>query len=352
MDEAGRARLRAAQQEFAAESTYLNTATHGLTPRRALRALEQHTRDVAAGRFQPGGADAGIERARSAYARLTGVPASHVAIGSHASQFVGTVAASLAPGARVLTAADEFSSVVHPFMARADAGISVREVPLADLASRVGPDTDLVAVSAVQSADGAIAPVEDLIAACADHGARLLLDTTQAAGWLPLPVDRVDYTVCATYKWLLGPRGSALLTGTEEALAALSPLAANWYGAHEPWKSLYGGPLRLAEGARRLDLAPVWGAWVGLEETLSLVEEVGVEVIREHNAALGDRFREAVDMEPAGSAIVSVPVPEGAVERVAEAGIVTAARNGRMRAAFHLYNDESDVDRLVKALKG
>ncbi|PDP89586.1 aminotransferase [Glycomyces fuscus] len=352
MNDAGRARLRAAQQEFAAENTYLNTATHGLTPQRALRALDQHARDVAAGRFQPGEADAVVERARSAYARLNGVSPANVAIGTHVSQFVGTVAAALAPGAQVLTATGEFSSVVHPLLARQDQGVRVREVPLADLASEVGPGTALVAVSAVQSADGAIAPVEDLVAACADHGARLLLDVTQSCGWLPLPLERIDYTVCATYKWLLGARGSALLTGTDEALAELSPLAANWYGAEEPWKSLYGGPLRLAEGARRLDLAPVWGAWAGLEEALALVEEVGVEAVHEHDAALGDRFREAMGLEPAGSAIVSVPVPEGAAERVAEAGIVTAARNGRLRAAFHLYNDESDVDRLVKALKG
>jgi len=349
MHDSSRDRLRSAQQQFSPETTYLNTATHGLTPRTALHDLERHLRAVGAGRFSPGDADPGIAAARGAYARLTGVPVERVAIGAHASQFVGTIAASLPPGSEVLTAAREFSSVVHPFLAREPYGVRVREVPLDRLADEVGPGTTLVAVSAVQSSDGAVAPLEDLLAACAGHGARLMLDSTQA-GWLPLPLERVDYTVCSAYKWLLGPRGCSFLTGTSEALADLAPLAANWYAAPEPWNALYGGPLRLADGARRLDLPPVWFSWVGLTPALELVEEVGVETIREHDAGLGDRLLTALDLAPAGSAIVSLAVSEDASRRVAEAGIAASTRDGRLRVSFHLYNTEEDVDRLVKAL--
>ncbi|NYH55416.1 selenocysteine lyase/cysteine desulfurase [Nocardiopsis arvandica] len=352
MDDSSRARLRSARQQFSAENTYLNTATHGLTPHRTLRALERHTREVAAGRFSPADTDPAIERVRAAYARVSGVSADRVAIGSHVAQLVGTVAAGLAPGSEVLLAREEFTSVVFPFLNRQKDGVRVREVPLEHLPEEVGPGTSLVAVSAVQSADGALAPLHDLTRACTDHGARLLVDTTQSTGWLPLDADRIDYTVCSTFKWLLGTRGAALLTGTAEALAALDPLAANWYAGGDRWESLYGGPLRLAERARRLDLPPVWSAWIALEESLALLEEVGIATVGEHDAALGDRFREAMDMEPAGSAIVSLPVSEDAMERVDREGITTAVRDGRLRAAFHLYNDESDVDRLVKALRG
>ncbi|GAB2488268.1 aminotransferase class V-fold PLP-dependent enzyme [Nocardiopsis aegyptia] len=348
MDDSQRARLHAAQQQFTPETTYLNTATHGLTPLRATRALEQHVRAVASGRFSATAADPAIEAVRAGYARITGVPADRIAIGTHVAQFAGTIAATLPAGAEVLAPTREFASVVFPFMARED--VTVREVPLDRLPEEVGPGTALVAVSAVQSADGAIAPLEDLVTACRDHGARLMVDTTQAAGWLPVPAERIDYTVCSTYKWMLGPRGAALLTGTAEALAELAPLAPNWFAGEEPWNSLYGGPLRLAPDARRLDLAPVWSAWIGLAPALELLEEVGVAAIHDHNAGLGDRLRAALDMEPTGSAIVSLPAPEGAAERVAEAGVVAAVRDGRLRASFHLYNDESDVDRLVKAL--
>ncbi len=352
MDDSSRTRLRAARRQFSARGTFLDTATYGLTPHRALRALERHTTEVATGRFSLSDPDLVVDRVRAAHARLNGVSADDVAIGTHVSPFVGTVAASLPPGSRVLTATDEFSSVTFPLMSRREHGVDVREVPLERLVEKIDGGTSLVAVSAVQSADGALAPVDDLIGACAEHGARLLVDTTQSAGWLPLDASRIDYTVCSTFKWLMGMRGAAMLTGTPEALSALRPQAPSWYAGLDRSTSLYGGPPRLAGTARRLDLPPVWPAWITLEESLGLLEEVGIAEVGAHNVALADRFCEAMGMEPTGSAIVSVPLSEEVAERVTGAGISTAARNGRLRAAFHLYNDESDVDRLVEALRG
>ncbi|MGW5877465.1 aminotransferase class V-fold PLP-dependent enzyme [Nocardiopsis terrae] len=349
MDHTDRARLREAQQQFSSENTYLNTATHGLTPHRSRLALERHTHEVATGRFSPGAVDSVIDDARAAYARLAGASADRVAVGTHTSQFAGTIAASLPPGSEVLLARDEFTSVAFPFLARQAHGVRVREVPLEQLPEEVGPATTLVAVAAAQSATGALAPVEDLVTACADHGARLMLDTSQSAGWLPVPAG-VDFLVCSTYKWLLGTRGAAFLTGTAEALDTLEPLAPGWYAGAEPWNALYGGPLRLAEGARRLDLAPVWSAWIGLAPALDLLNEVGIPTVHAHDTALGDRFRTAMGLAEAGSAIVSLPVPEGAAERLAEAGIAGATRDGRLRVSFHLYNTEDDVDLLVKTL--
>ena len=348
MDQTAHARLQQAQREFSAHGTYLNTASHGLTPHPARRALEEHTHEVATGRFSPGAQDPGIQRTRAAYARLTGLTPDRVAIGTHTSQFTGTVAASLPAGAEVLVARNEFSSTVHPFSARAE--LRVREVPLDRLPDEVRPDTALVAVSAVQSSDGSLAPLEDLVVACADHDARILVDTTQSTGWLPIDDDRFDYVVCSAYKWLLGTRGSAFLSGTTEALSELRPLAANWYSAVDQWNSLYGAALEHGPEANRLDLAPVWPAFVSLERSLALIEQVGVQTVHEHDVALADRFRAEAGLEGGGSAIVSLPAPEGAAERLAEAGIAAALRDGRLRVAFHLYNTEADVDRLLEVL--
>lgn len=349
MDTTDHARVRAAQQQFTGQDGYLNTAAHGLLPHRAQHTLERHIREVATGRFGSAEMDPGIARVRAAYARLVGIGPDRVALGTHVAQFAGVVAASLPSGAEVLTAEREFGSLVHPFTTRGD--LRIREVPLERLPEEVGPATALVTVSAAQSANGALAPLENLSAACTDHGARLLVDTTQSAGWLPLSADRYDYTVCSAYKWLMGIRGSAFLTGNEESLAALTPLAANWYSTEDPWNNLYGLPDRQAADASRFDLPPLWPAWVTLEESLALVEEIGVEAIHAHDVGLADGLRTALGMEPAGSAIVSVEVSPKAAERVAEAGITTSVRDGRMRAAFHLYTTEEDLDRLVKALR-
>ena len=68
-------------------------------------------------------------------------------------------------------------------------------------------------------------------------------------------------------------------------------------------------------------------------------------------ALTADGLRAALDLEPKGSAIVSLEVSPRTAERVAATGITTATRDGRMRAAFHLYNTVEDIDRLVKALR-
>jgi selenocysteine lyase/cysteine desulfurase len=46
---------------------------------------------------------------------------------------------------------------------------------------------------------------------------------------------------------------------------------------------------------------------------------------------------------------VTVDVP-GAQERLAAAGVRAAVRAGRVRASFHLYSTERDVDMAVNAL--
>ncbi|TDB72487.1 aminotransferase class V-fold PLP-dependent enzyme [Actinomadura sp. KC216] len=344
--------LRDARREFGACVAYLDTATYGLPPRAAHEAMLAAERDRAAGLLRARALDAAVTRSREAFARLLGVPAGRVACGPQVSYFVGLVAASLPPGARVVVAEGDFTSLLWPFAARD--GLRVRAVPLERIAEEVRPGDDLVAVSAVQSADGRVAPMEDLIGAARAHGARILLDATQAAGWLPLPASRVDWLVCGGYKWLLGPRGTCFLTGTPEALDALPAVGAGWYAGDDIWDSAYGLPVRLAAGARRLDLSPAWQCWAGHAPALELLERVGVQAIHDHDVALARRFRAALGLPPAApgreSAIVAVDVPDGAAATLRAGGVVASVRAGRLRCSFHLTTTEADADRAAALL--
>ncbi|WP_119730523.1 aminotransferase class V-fold PLP-dependent enzyme [Thermomonospora amylolytica] len=340
--------IAAAQAEFTTDLTYLNTATYGLPPRRAHQAMLDSETDRYAGRLSVPAADQAVARCRTAFARLLGTDPARVAVASHASYFVALAAASLPAGATVLVANGDFTSLLFPFLARPD--LTVRSAPLEHLPDAVTPGLAMVAVSAVQSADGRIAPLEDLITAARAAGARILLDATQAAGWLPLPTDRVDLLVASGYKWLLGPRGTCFLTGTDDALAALPPLAANWYAGEDPWEAIYGAPLRLAHDARRLDLSPAWQCWTGHAPALELLADVGVPAIHDHNVALANRFRAALGLPPGESAIVSLPVPDGTAETLQAHGIITSVRAGRLRCAFHLSTTVADVDHAADVL--
>jgi selenocysteine lyase/cysteine desulfurase len=344
--------LARVQTEFESEVTYLDTASLGLPPRRSLAALQAALDLWRTGRSSPPDFDGPVNAARARYADLVGVAPSAVAVGSQASAFVGLVAAALPDGAQVLMASGEFTSVLFPFLAQAGRGVRVREVPLDRLADAVTPATDLVAVSAVQSADGRLADLDALSAAAAGNGARVLLDVTQAAGWLPIDAGRFAYTTCGGYKWLLAPRGTCFSTVAPEHLDDLVPHAAGWYAGDEPWSSIYGGPLRLAPDARRFDLSPAWHSWVAQAPALDLLTEVGPAALHDHAVGLANRFRSAVGVPAGNSAIVSLATTPDAGPRLHRAGVVGSVRAGRLRLAFHVNNTAADADRAAEALAG
>ena len=135
----------------------------------------------------------------------------------------------------------------------------------------------------------------------------------------------------------------------EDRLDAIVPHAAGWYAGEDVHASYFGPPLRLAHDARRLDISPAWFSWVGTAPALELINRIGVDAVYSHDVALANRFRAGLGLQPGNSAIVSADVP-GAAQRLERAGIVAALRGGRLRASWHVYNTEADVDRALEAL--
>jgi selenocysteine lyase/cysteine desulfurase len=261
------------------------------------------------------------------------------------SQLVALVAASVPDGTRVVTVGNEFTSVTFPFAAQHARGVTITEVA-PDRLLDAAADHDLVAVSVVQSLDGAVVDLAGL----RDVGTPVLLDATQAVGWLPLTLDWADYVVGGSYKWLFAPRGAAWLAVHPDAPL---PTAhdANWYGGEDPWAAIYGLPLRLADGPRGLDLSPVWFSQVGAAASTEWLAGLDLARVRDHCVGLADTVRTELGHPAAGSAIISVELTEDQVARLGEAGVVGSVRAGRTRLSWHLYNTEDDVDRVLGAVK-
>jgi len=344
--------LAAARSLFDPAPGHLNTASIGVPPRSAVQAMTTALENWAQGHADPVAYDPLVTRSRVAFARLVGAPPESVAIGATASGLIGLVAASLPSNAEVLTAEGDFTSLLFPFLAQEPRGVTVRSVPLARVAAEVRPTTSLIAVSAVQSANGALVDFAGLRAAADASGARVLLDATQAVGWLPLRAPDWEYVVAAAFKWLCCLRGAAFMAVQPQAMAEIVPHGASWYAGADIWSSVYGAPLRLAEDARRLDSPPAWLSYVGAAPALELLAEVGVEAIHQHDVALANSFRVGLGLPSADSAIVSLPLDDAATGRLAAAGVRTAGRAGRTRFSFHLYTDQSDVESAVTAIRG
>jgi selenocysteine lyase/cysteine desulfurase len=249
----------------------------------------------------------------------------------------------------VLTAQREFTSVTFPFAAQSARRVTIDEVDIRQLPDRAA-EYGIVAVSAVQSVDGAVVDLPALRAAVSDTDTRVVLDVTQAAGWLPLDLGWVDVVVCTGYKWLMSPRGAAWMAVRPDYAEELVPTAANWYAGESRWDTVYGLPLRLAADNRRFDASPAWFSQLGAAAVLPQLAKVDRDLIYRHCVSLADAFRAEFDLPAAGSAIVSIEVPDAA-ERLARAGVIAAVRAGASRLSFHLYNNANDLDQAVAALR-
>jgi selenocysteine lyase/cysteine desulfurase len=335
-----------AQALWRPETIYLNTASYGLPPEPAWKALQAALADWRGGRVSWEGWNTATEPAREQFARMVGADVRDVVIGANVSGLVGLIAAALPAGTRVVAAENEFTSLLFPLLAQ---GHEVTFVPLASLAEAIDGSTDVVAVSAVQSSSGELAALDDIAAAARAHGALSIVDATHAVGWLPLDATRFDAVACAAYKWLMSPRGTAFMVLDDALAERVVPANAGWFAAEDVLGANFGGPLRLAASARKFDTSPAWFSWVGTAPTLELVNRIGVEAIHAHDLRLANRFREGLGLPPGDSAIVTAEVP-GVEDAFARAGIQAAMRLGRLRASFHVYNTDADVDAALNAL--
>ncbi|MFV9425685.1 aminotransferase class V-fold PLP-dependent enzyme [Microbacterium sp. S1037] len=337
---------------FTGGRDYLAACTVGLPSRATVRAVRADLDAAASGRPDVAAASRAVEDARAAYARLVRCPASDVAIASQTSVMVSLIAASLPDGAEVLCPEGDFASLVAPF-AHAGRGIRLRTASLGELAHAVDAETSLVAFSLVQSATGEVADAAGIVAAAARVGARTLCDLTQAAGWHPVDATFFDATVCHAYKWLCCPRGVGFLTVRPDFARSLRPVQAGWYSGDDPWASCYGTGGTLAPDARRFDVSPAWQAFVGAAPAIEMFADADITEVYAHATGLAARFREGLGLpQPARpSAIVTWPDADGeALSRLSARGITASGRAGRARVAFHVFNDDGDVDRALRAL--
>lgn len=334
---------------FEAPRLFLAAASIGLPTRETVAALKHDIDLWSAARRDPMQYDQIVANTRASYARLVGVEPESVAIGSQTSAITSVLAAAVPDGAEVLCVDGDFSSIVFPFLQRA--GATVRSVPLAELADQITDATWLVVFSHVQSATGRVADVPAIVFAARTHGAFTYCDTTQSAGVHPVDAALFDATVCHAYKWLCAPRGVAFLTVGERLGRELVPIQAGWYAGEAVWQSCYGPAIALAPDARRFDLSPAWPAWVGAEPAIRMFSELDIAEVWARASGLGDALCDAIGIERQHQAIVTWADPEAAdLARLVAAGIKVSGRAGRLRAAFHLWNDESDVRAVAAAL--
>ena len=184
------------------------------------------------------------------------------------------------------------------------------------LRAAVGPQTAVVVLSHVAYRSGYLADAPALTSIARDAGALILWDLCHSAGSVPVEADAWDFdlAVGCTYKYLNGGPGSpAFAYVAARHQDRLAQPIQGWMGAADVFTM---GPRYVpGEGMRRfLSGTPPIVGMIPLQDTLALLQDVGIEAVRAKSIALTEFAIRLADvlLGPLG---VTVASPRDAAER-------------------------------------
>jgi len=339
---------------------FLNAGTCGPLPRAAVRAsaevLELAAEEGRAYSYFTRMLDLRGEL-RAGYAAVLNAQPDDLAITTCTSEGVVRVLAGLElhEGDEILTSFGEHPGLLGPLAAaRTQRGVTVREVPLAQIAEAVSAATRLVACSHVSWVDGSLVP---------DLGGLevpVLVDGAQGIGAVSVDVTALRCTFYAGsgQKWLCGPVGTGMLWVAPQWRERLLAPGPTYLNLDDPGAGLDAGPhpsaarhdasAQSAEAgavaAASLEVLAQFG-WAALHERAATLAEALADALAQRGMAVAARDRTTLvswqdDDPPATRA------------RLAQAGVIIRdlPGTGLLRASVGAWNDESDLERLLSAL--
>lgn len=250
-------------------------------------------------------------------------------------------------------------------------------ISLENVRAAITDRTKIVSMVYVSNVLGTMNPVKEVAKIAHEHGAVMMVDGAQAAPHLKIDVQDLDcdFFAFSGHK-MVGPTGIGVLYGKKHLLEAMEPVEfggemIDFVGLYDStWKEL---PWKFEGGT------PIIAGAVGLAAAIDFLQEIGLDEIEKH-----EHHMAAIAMDKM-SAIEGLEI-YGPKDPAKRAGIVTfnlkevhphdvatvldmsgiAVRAGHhcaqplmkwldvtatARASFYLYNDESDIDRLVEGLR-
>lgn len=232
-------------------------------------------------------------------------------------------------------------------------------IPLEKVLAAIDETTLLVPISLVLFRSSCIIDARAVIERAHRAGAHFVLDTFQAAGTIPVNVRALgaDFCVGGVLKWLCGGPGVAYLYVREDLRAKLEPALTGWVAHQRPFNFEIGPIDRRADSFRYLNGTPHIPALYACQPGLEILNEVGIEAIREKSMRMTARiisgaqargWRVHTPLDPAERAgTVSVDCPHSAEvtrELLARDILVDYRPKAGIRLSPHFYNREEECD--------
>src|ERR1700761_9005183 len=238
-------------------------------------------------------------------------------------------------------------------------------IPAEKFAAAIDENTQLVAITHVCFRNGAKLEIPEIVRIARAKGAMVLLDCYQAVGSMDINVKKldVDFAVGGMLKYLLGTAGIGFMYVRGSFTKTLVPTNSGWFAqaniaamditANHPHPS-----------ARRFEAGtPAVVNCYASEAGLKFLLGVGTQNIEKRNQALTRRCMErlveigwpSVTPTPDARRGATVCVPSrdaGALSKeLMNRDIVTSHRDANLRASFHFYNNEADIESFIAAMK-
>ena len=374
--------LRAAEFPWAArgDAIYLNNASTGPLPRRAVEALADFNQRRAAPYLITEEVQFGtLRRSRELVARLINARADDIALMVNTGYGINLAARALplSAGDVVVTNDREFPANIYPWMALEKRGVVFERVPCIDglpdeealLRAIQQPRVKVLTTSWVSFATGYRVDLARLGAACRERGIWFVVDAIQGLGALTLDVARVpiDILACGGQKWLTSPWGTGFVYIRPELVQELEPHDVGWMAtqASENFVSLVDYDFTYLPDARRFEMITLpFQEFSALNASLELFFELGPDAVAAHVADLTGRIvgwareqRQVDLLSPSDAAkrggIVTLRTsdPEAAAARLAQADVMVAVREGGIRLSPHYFNTREEVETALGVLE-
>ncbi len=358
--------------------TYLNSAAVAPLPTVTIEAVLSQMRDVS----ENGSSNYNDwvdtkNRARKIISEMLNVRSEQIAFMRNTSDGFATVANGISwkNSDNIVSFEREFPANFYAWRRIRDKyGVDLRLCPerdgkidLNEFIGLIDENTKLVSISAIQFASGFRADLERIGEAARKVDALFAVDIIQALGTTPfdLPAQKVDIASGASHKWLCSPEGCGILYLSDRALERVEPTLVGWISVPDPWdfmdteQEYQPNALAWESGTGTASL------FYGLERSLKLLNQAGIENIKNHLEELtdflceilpSDKYKIASSREKSEkSQIVCIEPLNGLTsdeifKELASENIVVSSRNNKLRIAPHFFNNRDDIEFLVSNL--
>jgi kynureninase len=254
----------------------------------------------------------------------------------------------------------QYGAQVH--MVKTDDGITV---PTDRLLNAIDEHTLIVPISHVIFRSSYINNAKTIIDKAHKVGARVILDTFQSLGTVPIDIQSLgaDFACGGVLKWLCGGPGVAYLYVRPDLGKKLEPKLTGWF-AHKDSLAFATGPIHYADPPFRFmngttHIPAIEAARPGLK----IIREVGVEKIRAKSKRQTARLIELADQQgwPVNTprdpeqrgGTVSIDMPESqqvSRDLLARDILVDWRPNAGVRFSPHFYNSDAEVNAAMNAV--